>query len=181
MTAWWSGFWLTLLFISILSSSEILHFDSGGLGLQQWNQRWVLVLVWHLNLASPAAATSGWVRVVEGQGRKSILHEPPALFSVVHRVLCVLRECVDRCLKSQKQDVEVSGRRKRRREAACSWKKEIWKSRNHATPLPHYENVCIWPVTDGRCCQARSGSHCVTVTEVWNTKFFLPLRLKPLN
>lgn len=88
----------------------------------------------------PVAATSGWVRVVEGQGRKLILHEPPALFSVVHRVLCVcvLRECADRCLKGQKQDVEVSGRRKRRREAACSWEKEIWKSRNRVTPHPPF-------------------------------------------
>lgn len=31
--------------------------------------------------------------------------------------------------------------------------------------LPHYENVFIWPMTDGRCCQPGSGSHCLTVTE----------------
>lgn len=86
---------ISLFFFSL----EILHFDSGSLGLQQWNQRWVFVHVWHLHLAPPPHTTkaiSGRSRVFESQKRKFILPELPALFNMVHWVcmcVCLKRVC----------------------------------------------------------------------------------------
>lgn len=37
--------WMMIIVSLVLSSSEILHFDSRGLGPKQWNQWWVLLIL----------------------------------------------------------------------------------------------------------------------------------------
>lgn len=68
--------------------------------------------------------------------------------------------------------MEASGRKKKKRE---EWeqggggdaveRREYGEVEYRGAMLPPYENVFIWPMTDGRCCQPGSGSHCLTVTE----------------
>ncbi len=105
---WWSCSWLTLLFISVLSSAEVLYFDSGSLGLQQWNQWWVYVLVWHLHLAfllsrlslpPPSRQRLGGVVLKVRKGSLFFLNPlPSSTWSTGCACVSVLRKCVDRCL-----------------------------------------------------------------------------------
>lgn len=63
--------------------------------------------------------------------------------------------------KAGERDREVEGRKKQGqgRRGSGDGEKEVWRGRLD------YENVFIWPMTDGRCCQPGSGSHRLTVTE----------------
>lgn len=144
-------------FMSVLFSAEVLHFDSGSLGLQQWNQWWVFVLVWHLHLAFPSlvclspplTATSGRSRV-EGQKRKFILPEPPALFHMVHWVcvcVCVKKLCWQVPVRRESRTGKRGGRRRSgdradRGVGGADREKEVWRGRGgeesrggHAAPL----------------------------------------------
>lgn len=137
------------------------------------------------SLPPPLTATSGRSRVVEGQKRKFSLSELPALFNMVHWVcvcVCVKVSVLTGAFKraghgSEWEEEEEEGRVGTGRWRGCSWEKEVRQSREveyRGAMLPPYENVFIWPMTDGRCCQPGSGSHCLTVTEAWNAKFIRP-------
>lgn len=74
-------------YLSLSSSSEVLYFDSGGLGLQQWNRWWVFLSIWHLRPALfslycllAVLVVAPGRHYVEGQGRKFILPIPHCPF-----------------------------------------------------------------------------------------------------
>lgn len=157
--------------VSLLSSPEVLHFDSGSLGLQQWNQWWVFVLICLLHLVFPFALSflaspvplskvQEESCVVEGQQRKLILPVAPGLF---HWVLWV-RVCIR--VKMVWWQVPVRRERIRSGDRPADRAEEVLRCRRRGRGgggLFPYENVFIGRMTDGRCCQP--GSHCLTVTE----------------
>lgn len=63
------------------------------------------------------------------------------------------------------QEREAKGRKKKQKwgQGRQEWGRCVcvWK----CGEVDDYENVFIQPMTDGRCCQPGSGSHCLTVTE----------------
>lgn len=130
-----------------------------------------------LPLPSPPSlrAMSGRSRA-EGQKRKFILPEPPALFHMVHWLcvrLCTKKSVLTGACKAGEQDREAGRKKKRRKKGGgegvqterrkC---REVEEGRStEGARLHPYENVFIWPMTDRRCCQPGLGSHCLTVTE----------------
>lgn len=147
----------------VFPSSEVLHFDCGSLGLQQWNQWWVLSMVFF-------KAASGR-SCVEGQKRSLFLLNPlPApTCSADGAWLCHHHqesELAGPCKAGEDRDVK--GRKK------WGGGRHWWgvtQGERECVEVEDSEKVFFWPMTDGRCCQPGSGSHCLTVTEAWNTEF----------